>query len=160
MKIKNFGIDSPRCDQLFRLVCDDLEKRYFPFDLGVTVETCPLHLGCKTSRAMLIPNFGLSATIYELDNNLNLILAVQEAPKMVEHGLLLYRHHSSMLVEVFIAKEIAALGVAHISKRVFEFFVQRAGKKYADRFALGEAVRAAYPELEGLAGYTLHHQEF
>lgn len=164
MKIRKFGLDFPRVDQLFKLVCEDLEKRQYFQDIGLVVEHCPIQFGTGVpmSKALAIPELGLYAAIYEAeDSTLNLMMASVETPRQIDRGIVLYRGPQPLIHDIFVGKELSASVFPHISKRFFEFFLEHGTKpQYSRPAAIKEAVRIAYPDLEGLSGISLHHTNF
>jgi hypothetical protein len=164
VKIRKFGLDFPRVDQLFKLVCEDLEKRQYFMDIGLTVEHCPIQFGTGVpmSKALAIPELGLYAAIFESENgSLNFLMAKVETKQVVMDGIAIYRGPHALLNDLFIGKDVTASVFPHISKSMFRFFVQNGTKpQYQRDAAVAEAVRVAYPDLEGLAGISITHTDF
>jgi hypothetical protein len=128
MKINNFGVTRPRHDQLFDLICQELDRRPGP-DMGISIvpNTLPFVDARYTSRVLISTVLGLSAFVMETsEQELNLIMVEHELPKGQELGLRMFRNGSWPEIEfVFGCRNVSGNQAALAARRVFEFFYSK-----------------------------------
>jgi hypothetical protein len=166
MKIGNFGIDRPRVDQLFDLICQELDRRMGP-EVGFSVlpNQLPFIDPVFASRVLNNASLGLSAFVsYGLEGELNLMMVEQELPKGGDFNLKLYRYGQPELELVHCCKNVTAAQAPLAARRVYEFFYSKFYSQHSHYASFNsvklpsvrEAIKQAFPDLEDIRALEMH----
>jgi hypothetical protein len=166
MKIGNFGLDRPRAEQLFDMICQELDRRMGP-EVGWSVlpNNLPFVDPVFASRMLNNQLLGLSAYVaYGQEGELNLMMVEQEVAKGGDFNLKLYRYGHPELMFVFCCKNVTAAQAPLAARRVYEFFYSKfysEHKRYESLNstqlpAVHNAVKQAFPDLDNARTLEMH----